>query len=1072
MKAKRTIKRKCDEGLTARQDTTGRIEKPKLPFEPIKYKYSEREQPTLLPDNRSILQKQQSDKLREQANNYDKLYSSQHLWGGIGGPVSRSEVPLRYEKEKGNAIATGDALAGEAIFGLANRVLRHVGEVRKIRKEALDPINASEARKWTDTWNQSRVNKFSDLYVDKFNGNISLQNADRLGRDAISSASTSAKSSPVYNVKDPKSKAELFELFKNSIDSKAYRGKNVEKRFEDFIKQADKSGILGTYVPDIHASIIFNKGGQSSAIHEVAHSQKLSAIERFIDKLSDNEIYNPHGYWDSGREIYARLMETRWDLSNKGLLSPFKDVTKNDLSIFREALKDLPSRKLIGRYKDDTLLKLFNNVPAVAGAVSVGTTALNSEEYKEGKTSENMKKKTIKKNLPKYQAGLTNPYTAAYNMPNKLTAPQGATDAWNSSVSRAGDRVVGGGNTGSNLGNMGNIAGSAVNAISAQMDVWGSPDIQQPLSTSIAKGPIQYQKTEYINKANEMRNLSSSNAKSTLGSVGTGAAVGAAAGSVAGPIGGVIGGAVGALGGLVSGIFGGAAKRRKLRRKIARENQRITSLNQFNLAEAQTGTLQQEYLNENEDTQDDVLYNKGKSKYDAGRNANSWVGNGETIVDGNTGELEEVTDGQGVGIDDVPANIQPEDAIAGNLRNPFTGNTFAEDMKPLTRMEKRLNRNMKRNTQSIANNTAKLTKAYTQPLAQQILADQAMVHYNMGKLQEEVYDDGKSGIHIKPSKRGTFTAAAKRHGAGVQEFASRVLANKENYSPAMVKKANFARNASKWSHNDGKSGIHIKPENRGKFTASANRAGMGVQEFAGKVLANKENYSSTLVKRANFARNAAKWNKHADGKVADIFGQFGESVATLGPSLYNLYQGQQPAQTVSPSQLYSPNTRANQALNLMASRRYNVQPELRQLRDFERRSRYNTRQIGSESGINRAMDVAGGLNMQRAISDVYGRQQNANNQYLGEQAQLGATLGAQEAAGRGQAMQSAYDINARNRAARSAYTGAALTGISEYTQNQRKLRNQKAMDDMRMRALRSYLEMNTTGGNIDYLLKG
>ena len=59
------------------------------------------------------------------------------------------------------------------------------------------------------------------------------------------------------------------------------------------------------------------------------------------------------------------------------------------------------------------------------------------------------------------------------------------------------------------------------------------------------------------------------------------------------------------------------------------------------------------------------------------------------------------------------------------------------------------------------------------------------------------YAEGGS-IHIDPSKKGTFTAAAKKHGMGVQEFASRVLANKENYSPAMVKKANFARNASKW----------------------------------------------------------------------------------------------------------------------------------------------------------------------------------------------------------------------------------------------------------------------------------
>lgn len=57
---------------------------------------------------------------------------------------------------------------------------------------------------------------------------------------------------------------------------------------------------------------------------------------------------------------------------------------------------------------------------------------------------------------------------------------------------------------------------------------------------------------------------------------------------------------------------------------------------------------------------------------------------------------------------------------------------------------------------------------------------------------------GGGGIHIDPSKKGTFTAAATKHGKGVQEFARQVLGNKENYSPSMVKKANFARNASKW----------------------------------------------------------------------------------------------------------------------------------------------------------------------------------------------------------------------------------------------------------------------------------
>lgn len=60
------------------------------------------------------------------------------------------------------------------------------------------------------------------------------------------------------------------------------------------------------------------------------------------------------------------------------------------------------------------------------------------------------------------------------------------------------------------------------------------------------------------------------------------------------------------------------------------------------------------------------------------------------------------------------------------------------------------------------------------------------------------YNSGKD-IHIKPSKRGTFTKAAKQHGMSVQGFANSVLKNPSKYSVAMRKKANFARNASKWN---------------------------------------------------------------------------------------------------------------------------------------------------------------------------------------------------------------------------------------------------------------------------------
>lgn len=71
--------------------------------------------------------------------------------------------------------------------------------------------------------------------------------------------------------------------------------------------------------------------------------------------------------------------------------------------------------------------------------------------------------------------------------------------------------------------------------------------------------------------------------------------------------------------------------------------------------------------------------------------------------------------------------------------------------------------------------------------------------------KKNTYSQG-GGINIKPSKRGTFTAAATKHNKSIQEFASQVLANPEDYSPAMRKKANFARNASKWHAHGGPMG--------------------------------------------------------------------------------------------------------------------------------------------------------------------------------------------------------------------------------------------------------------------------
>ena len=58
-----------------------------------------------------------------------------------------------------------------------------------------------------------------------------------------------------------------------------------------------------------------------------------------------------------------------------------------------------------------------------------------------------------------------------------------------------------------------------------------------------------------------------------------------------------------------------------------------------------------------------------------------------------------------------------------------------------------------------------------------------------------------------------------------------------------------------------KSGIHINPKNKGKFTARAKAHGNSVQEQATKDLAPNSKASATAKREANFAKNAAKWKK-------------------------------------------------------------------------------------------------------------------------------------------------------------------------------------------------------------------
>lgn len=181
-------------------------------------------------------------------------------------------------------------------------------------------------------------------------------------------------------------------------------------------------------------------------------------------------------------------------------------------------------------------------------------------------------------------------------------------------------------------------------------------------------------------------------------------------------------------------------------------------------------------------------------------------------------------------------DIQGPNAVAG-VQNAYKGGVFskgkARRMNAQLRADRAqaeswANRSVDNNVDNIANTQMDTMlanyAAFGGPLGGMPIQDTGAIDYGFmsdylvtknrmadmkNKVTGTVFDNIPStpintfesggGIHIKKSHRGLFTKEAKAHGMGVQEFASHVLANKDEYSPEVVKRANFARNAAKFA---------------------------------------------------------------------------------------------------------------------------------------------------------------------------------------------------------------------------------------------------------------------------------
>lgn len=140
-------------------------------------------------------------------------------------------------------------------------------------------------------------------------------------------------------------------------------------------------------------------------------------------------------------------------------------------------------------------------------------------------------------------------------------------------------------------------------------------------------------------------------------------------------------------------------------------------------------------------------------------------------------------------------------------------------------------------------------------------------------------------------------------------------------------------------------GIHINPANKGKFTASANHAGMGVQEYAHHVMGNP-NASPLQRKRANFAIQAAKWH-HAQGGPLDGIG--GDETSFVQYDEHGNAIGANDMYAPLRQEAYSPSVNPNQTENWNQQNENAKLQELESLKTEREALAYNIKNTTSDS---------------------------------------------------------------------------------------------------------------------------
>jgi hypothetical protein len=578
------------------------------------------------------------------------------------------------------------------------------------------------------------------------------------------------------------------------------------------------------------------------------------------------------------------------------------------------------------------------------------------------------------------------------------------------------------------------------------------------------------------------------------GSALGGAAKGASVGSAILPgIGTAVGGVVGGVGNLVSGIF---------RKNAINKQKRIkANAKEIAMGKGNAATLEQKYWDDNSLA---YTFENGGILPDL-----AYVDNNEVIRD-DFGNIEQVPNSK-PGTDNHLVDASNLDSVLSDkIKRPGTNKTFAQEGKKLVNMTKG-----SKGKDRFARNADRLNQINANAMYEQLLTEQEAIKAKKGikpkvkgipayadgksrKLGKEIpllsgeafgiYADALKKFFTEPTKATTANSAMneafdinglnQRGGLGSRKYWN---STNSSMTAAPYGEAVPTQGVNPITGETIPVGVNepiydlpevllpgavavSKPTNTVKTTSTKSKIPTNkpdevfikapvpelLQAPSLGMVANKP-----TAEKINAGLPAAP--KSSNTKDKPSF----DSLSGLSPVLYNWVQSRRKPEVED--QVINPYTGAiNRA---MASRKLNIEPTLAANRRSRAIARNNMAKLNPNTGMNLAYgnQLATGEYAQNA--SVYANRDNANNQYLGEYANMMNNLGQQYV----QNTVLTNDLNARNRAAARNFGATAAGQLGQWSQTKEKMRNQARRDRQILPYLQNFLRYGTVNSLVDSL---